>query len=366
MRDCTVSANTTTGGAGGNGFGFFPDGTPGTATSGGINAIPVHPFFSNSIISANKAGAFFDDIDGTAQSSSGFNLIGNGGGLTTGINGNHVGVTDPKLQPLSISYGGTTPTMLPMSTSPAVNAGSNALIPAGLTTDQRGFPRIFNVNVDIGADELVILALSGTVFNDINGDGIRQNSDPGLKGWQVYIDLKGTGVFATGDPVATTNSAGNYTLGYTPTNLSSLVVREIRQTNWRRTKPPGIYPLGFYTISPTAGTISNLDFGNSATALVTGSVYHDTNKNGSKDPGEAGLANWQIHVDIFKNNTWVLNQINTVTDSHGNYSLVLKPGKYRIHETPQGKLKPTQPVKGIVTLTLATGATDTDVNFGND
>ncbi|HEX4797352.1 MAG TPA: choice-of-anchor Q domain-containing protein [Humisphaera sp.] len=363
LRDCTVSGNVATGGVGGTGY-VLP-GLTGKAAGGGISATVVNPLFTNSIISANKVGSAFNDIAGTAQSTSGFNLIGVGGGLTNGVNGNHVGINNPKLQPLSIAYGGTTPTMLPMATSPAVNAGSNALIPAGIKTDQRGFPRIFNHTVDIGADELVTLTLTGTVFNDINGDGVRQGGDPALSGWQVYIDLNDTGVFAVGDPSATTNAAGHYTLTYTPTSLTSVIVREIRQANWRRTKPAGIYPLGFYTVGTTAGTVANLDFGNSATALVAGSVYHDTNANGKKDPGESGLANWQIHVDIFKNNVWVLNQINTVTDSQGNYSLVLKAGKYRIHETPQGNLHPKVPANGTLTLTLATGATDTDVDFGN-
>ena len=37
--------------------------------------------------------------------------------------------------------------------SPAIDAGNNALIPAGVTTDQRGLPRIVNGIVDIGAFE---------------------------------------------------------------------------------------------------------------------------------------------------------------------------------------------------------------------
>ena len=37
--------------------------------------------------------------------------------------------------------------------SPAIDAGNNALIPAGVTTDQRGLPRIVNGTVDIGAFE---------------------------------------------------------------------------------------------------------------------------------------------------------------------------------------------------------------------
>jgi hypothetical protein len=37
--------------------------------------------------------------------------------------------------------------------SPAIDKGSDALIPSGLTTDQRGLPRIVNGTVDIGACE---------------------------------------------------------------------------------------------------------------------------------------------------------------------------------------------------------------------
>ena len=38
--------------------------------------------------------------------------------------------------------------------SPAIDAGNNALIPAGVTTDQRGYLRIYHFTVDIGAFEL--------------------------------------------------------------------------------------------------------------------------------------------------------------------------------------------------------------------
>ncbi len=50
--------------------------------------------------------------------------------------------------------GGPTETLLPLTGSPAINAGSNVLIPHGITTDQRGLPRIFGSSVDIGAVEV--------------------------------------------------------------------------------------------------------------------------------------------------------------------------------------------------------------------
>ena len=71
-----------------------------------------------------------------------------------GVDGNIVGVTNPVLAPLG-NYGGPTQTMAELPGSPAIDAGSNALIPTGVTTDQRGtgYPRIVNGAVDIGAFE---------------------------------------------------------------------------------------------------------------------------------------------------------------------------------------------------------------------
>ena len=62
---------------------------------------------------------------------------------------------DPVFGPLA-DNGGPTQTMALLPGSPAIDAGSNALIPRGVTTDQRGpgIARIFNGTVDIGAYEV--------------------------------------------------------------------------------------------------------------------------------------------------------------------------------------------------------------------
>src|SRR5205085_1608839 len=51
--------------------------------------------------------------------------------------------------------GGPTRTMLPSTASPVVNAGSNAMVPAELSNDQRGvgYGRVSGGTVDIGAVE---------------------------------------------------------------------------------------------------------------------------------------------------------------------------------------------------------------------
>jgi hypothetical protein len=98
---------------------------------------------TNTIIAGQTAG---EDVDGDIANFTGtHNLIGG----------------DPRLAPLG-DYGGPTQTMPLLPGSPALDAGSNALAVDTqgnpLMTDQRGFTRIVNTNVDIGAfeDQVVV------------------------------------------------------------------------------------------------------------------------------------------------------------------------------------------------------------------
>ena len=155
---------------------YAPDGAGlflGEAAAVLLNSIVAGNFEGN----ASVRGAP-DDISGTLGSfsnlpQSGFNLIGAGGsdGLVNGANGNIVGVADPKLAPLG-DYGGPTQTMPPLPGSPAIDHGSNALAIGPdrkpLLTDQRGYYRIFNGTVDIGAVEY---GSSPLLPGDADGDG---------------------------------------------------------------------------------------------------------------------------------------------------------------------------------------------------
>ncbi len=137
-------------------------------TGGGIyfRFNSVEPLLRNTIVAGNYRGGATsttgDDIDRLAgyslDVSSSFNLIGTGdGGLTGGVNSNRVGVASPGLGPLQ-NNGGPTETHALLEGSPAIDKGDNF----GLTTDQRGFLRPFDVGSipnasggsDIGAYEL--------------------------------------------------------------------------------------------------------------------------------------------------------------------------------------------------------------------
>jgi uncharacterized repeat protein (TIGR01451 family) len=115
----------------------------------------------NSIVSGNRSNALPADSIVAFNPASTNNLIGTGGGLGNGVNGNIVGVNNPLVSP-SGSYGGSTPTNALLPGSPAINAGTASGAPA---TDQRGVARPQLAAVDIGAFEsrgFALTAASGT------------------------------------------------------------------------------------------------------------------------------------------------------------------------------------------------------------
>jgi hypothetical protein len=145
----------------------------GAETGGGLSTITSTAVtLRNTIVAGNYTGSgttTADDISGTVDATSAFNLIGTGGagGLTNGTNSNQVGVANPGLGPLA-NNGGPTFTHALLTGSPALDAGDNTgvVIPPFLntspSTDQRGtsFPRIRDAadanttaTVDIGALE---------------------------------------------------------------------------------------------------------------------------------------------------------------------------------------------------------------------
>ena len=115
----------------------------------------------NMLIAGNTATAGTMDVNGPIESE-GHNLIGvatssnnydgSGGWIASDLLGSTVSPINAQLGALA-NNGGATLTMLPATTSPAVNAGSNALI-TGTTTDQRGATRIVASTVDIGSVEV--------------------------------------------------------------------------------------------------------------------------------------------------------------------------------------------------------------------
>ena len=144
LTNCTVSGNSD----------LLGDGYGGNDGGGVYNDSTSTTTLANTVVVGN-AGGNNPDVKG-GFTSQGNNLIGNistsTGWIGSDLTGTSAAPLDPLLAPLG-DYGGPTQTMALLPGSPAFGAGNNALIPAGVTTDGRGLPRIVSGKVDIGAFE---------------------------------------------------------------------------------------------------------------------------------------------------------------------------------------------------------------------
>jgi hypothetical protein len=161
--------------------------------------------------------------------SQGHNLIGDGTGGSgydpTDLVGTSDNPIDPKLGPLQYN-GGPTPTMAPLPSSPAIDAGDPADAPP---TDQRGLPRVLDGTMDIGAVELRVFHVTSTA--DSGPESLRQaildaNDTPGTNGIAFAVGSGGVQTIAPASPLpAVTNAVeidGGTQPGYAGTPLIEL------------------------------------------------------------------------------------------------------------------------------------------------
>jgi uncharacterized repeat protein (TIGR01451 family) len=78
--------------------------------------------------------------------------------------------------------------------------------------------------------------ISGAIFLDRNGNGIRDPGEPGVAGQTVFIDMHGDGVFHLGDPYTVTNARGEYVFQNLPINRT-YQVRPVKQQYMVQTYP---------------------------------------------------------------------------------------------------------------------------------
>jgi hypothetical protein len=138
IRESTIAGNDAASGGGGVELTFYREGS-------GANV-------ENSIIAGNTSGGSAGDLGGAGRFSLSYSLVQTPGSALISDNGGNLFNQDPQLEPLGNNRGPTL-TQRPMPGSPVIDAGDPFFAPPP-STDQRGFSRVVNGRIDMGAVEL--------------------------------------------------------------------------------------------------------------------------------------------------------------------------------------------------------------------
>ncbi|HKB02491.1 MAG TPA: SdrD B-like domain-containing protein [Gemmataceae bacterium] len=94
--------------------------------------------------------------------------------------------------------------------------------------------------------------LSGTIWNDADGDGVRDTGEKPLAGWTVYLDQNANGALDATERTTTSNSLGGYVFGGLAPGI--YLIAELPPPFWKQTYPGVGNSLRIGGEGPPAGT----------------------------------------------------------------------------------------------------------------
>ncbi len=105
-------------------------------------------------------------------------------------------------------------------------------------------------------DDKANSSISGTKWNDLDGDGVRDANEPGLENWTIYLDQNQNGQLDNGEISTTTDANGDYT--FTDLTPDTYHVAEVLQGGWKQTYPNEEH----HVVGYEGVEITDIDFGN--------------------------------------------------------------------------------------------------------
>ncbi|MGH7179728.1 MAG: SdrD B-like domain-containing protein, partial [Tepidisphaeraceae bacterium] len=201
--------------------------------------------------------------------------------------------------------------------------------------------------------------VTGRVFDDRNGNGLPDTGEPGLVGRQVFFDINNDGIRQGGEPLAVTDASGNYSLGGLPGGTHSIVL----------SPEPGYV----FTTSPAQSVsvgigqlVSGADSGSAQPVVVQGTVFVDSDLDGTFDSGEATLGGWTVFVDQDFDGALDPTEPSAMSDGAGAYLVTgAVPGTLHLRASGPAGWTPTNgDTGGAVAVTATGGQSISGINLG--
>lgn len=251
-----------------------------------------------------------------------------------------------------------------------VNSSGSQTVPASVaaaTVTITGGQRS-TLNFGIAGVTVVSAAVEGRVIRDANANGVADAGEAGVASIPVYLDYDGDSTRDADEPQVTSSSTGAYRI--VSSRVGSYPVRlALGGTDFVQT-----FPAGARWVTLGAGQTSTVDpFGvrpkvvTPVYASVAGTVYTDTNRNGIKEPSEAGRANVVVYVDLNFNGRLDSTEPSLTTTSTGAYRFdQVTAGAIAVRIVQSAGMTQTQPPasNGAHWLTTVAGMTYSARDFG--
>jgi hypothetical protein len=330
-------------------------------------------------VPASLAGRVFLDFDNSGAANgpdsgvAGVTVTLSGGGLTSPV----VKTTDGQGNFTFDNLAAGTYTLV--ETQPTAPANVSGKVTAGTANGTVTLATNTVGNIVLGSTtaatgylfaETPLVGTGGTVFEDVNGNGVKDASDPGVPG--VVVTL--TGVSKSNGQItpktATTDNNGNYTFaGLTP---GTYMLTETQPAGYSDGPEQNGTPAAtvddnrFLAIDLTksATASSGFNFGEFKGRILSGVVFRDLNNDGIQaatgEPGIAGVTVRLTGTDDLGHPV----TLTKTTGADGSYAFTnLRPGTYAVREVqPTGFADGTDKA-GSLAGSTATNDRVTDIHF---
>ena len=218
--------------------------------------------------------------------------------------------------------------------------------------------------------------VSGTIWYDANVNATNDAGDSALSSVIVFADLNGDGVRQGSEPFATTDTNGFYQITSLPAgnyaarvDTNSLLAGVRPTYDFDGTNTPNSVSL---TIS-NGQNISGLDFGYVGSGTISGYLWNDFNGDGTQQAGEPLLSGVTLFIDANGNGARDAGEQSATTGANGAYVFTnLIANSYRVAvdiTSLPGGLRETYDLDGtntlhVATINLGAGQVVTNANFG--
>lgn len=203
----------------------------------------------------------------------------------------------------------------------------------------------------------LLATITGTVFNDLNGNGTQDAGELGVAGWQVFIDKNSnfTREVGTGETSGITDANGNYTIGGVTAGTSVKLAQIVKAGYLEST--PGPHAGLTVNVPATSSAVTGADFAIQQ-AVVGGRVFRDNNQDGVRQGDEPGIGGVTVTVGTYS----------TLTSGSGIWGFAagdIPVGTYTASQATLSNYAFSLPAGGTQLVTVNNASPATNYSFGN-